>query len=124
MRGGKRLLRDMFKDNIMAQILVLYPNPPDIKAFDEHYFGLHTKLACRIPGLKRFEINHGAISSPQGPSPYHLIAQLNFGSMADLQAALASEESRIATADLVNFAPEGRRAYIFDTRVIPAEGQK
>src|SRR5438270_13917710 len=98
----------------MAQILILYPNPPDLKSFDQHYFGPHVALAKKIPGLRRLEASRGLISSPQGPSPYHLIVQLNFDSMEALHAALASEESRLASQDLVNFAPEGRRSFIFD----------
>jgi len=108
----------------MAQILVLYPHPPDVKAFETHYFGRHIELARQIPGLRRFEVTNGEITSPQGPSPYHLIAQLNFDSMDALRAALTSEESKVATADLVNFAPEGRRVFVFDTRIIPSAGAK
>ena len=102
----------------MAQILVLYPHPPDPEAFDRHYFESHAKLARRIPGLRRLEVSRGTIISPQGPSPYHLIVQLNFDSLAALDAGLASPESRLASEDLVNFATEGRRPFIFDTQIL------
>jgi uncharacterized protein (TIGR02118 family) len=72
----------------------------------------------KIPGLTRFEVSRGVISSPTGPSPYHLIAQLNFNTIDDLRAGLASEQSKIATEDLVNFAPEGRRVFLFDSQII------
>ena len=99
----------------MAQILVLYPNPPDIGAFEQHYFNVHAPLALKIPGLRRLEVSMGSINSPQGPSPWHLVAQLNFDSVAAIHDALGSEESRKASADLANFAPEGRRSFVFDT---------
>jgi uncharacterized protein (TIGR02118 family) len=107
----------------MAQILVLYPTPPDLKRFDDYYFNVHVPLACRIPGLRSLRVSHGAINSPQGASPYHLIAQLQFDSMGGLQAALQTEESRVATADLANFAPEDRRAFVFDTQILGPGGK-
>jgi uncharacterized protein (TIGR02118 family) len=102
----------------MAQILVLYPTPPDPRKFDDHYFGVHSGLACRLPGLRSLRVSRGPITSPQGSSPYHLIAQLQFDSRAALDAALQSDESRRATADLATFAPHDRRSFIFDTQVL------
>ncbi len=99
----------------MAQVLVLYPHPSDPAAFDRHYFDVHSKLALKIPQLQGLRVSRGPITSPQGACPYHLIAQLSFGSFDELERGLGSEESRIATEDLKNFAPDDRQVYLFDT---------
>ena len=99
----------------MAQILVLYQHPADPEAFDKHYFGVHAELTRKIPELRAFVVNRGAVSTPQGEGPYHLVAQLNFDTIEALHRALESPESQAAVADLANFAPEDTRVYIFDS---------
>lgn len=98
----------------MAQILVLYPHPADPEAFDKHYFGPHADLTRKIPGLRSFVVNRGAVSTPQGEGPYHLVAQLNFDSIEALHQAMETPESQAAVADLANFAPEDTQVFIFD----------
>jgi len=49
------------------------------------------------------------------PSP-HLIAELSFDSMADLQAALSSAEGQAAAGDLSNFAQAGVTLIVFETK--------
>ena len=45
----------------------------------------------------------------------HLVAELNFDSMADLDSALASPEGKATAADLVNFAQAGATLLAFET---------
>ena len=45
----------------------------------------------------------------------HLVAELNFDSMVDIDAALASPEGQAAAADLVNFADGGASIFVFET---------
>ena len=60
----------------MAVLMVLYNKPADPAAFDKHYFEKHIPLAKKIPGLRRYEVNQGPVATPEGPSPYHLVALL------------------------------------------------
>lgn len=99
----------------MAQILVLYPHPKNPAKFDRYYFEVHVPLAKKIPGLRRFETSRGPISGPGGPSPFHLVAILEFDSMAAIHRALETPESRAATDDLKNFAPEGVQIHLYDS---------
>ena len=58
----------------------------------------------------------GPVGSPQGESPYHLVATLSFASMEALQAAMASPEGQKTAADLANFADGGAEILIINPR--------
>ena len=102
----------------MAKVLALYKRPASIEAFDKYYFANHVPIAKKIAGLKRYEISSGPVGTPQGPSPYHLVAILSFDSMAAVQQALASPEGQATAADLANFAQAGVDLLICDTKDI------
>ncbi len=100
----------------MAQLLALYHQPADLAAFDRYYFGTHVPIAKKIPGLKSYVVNNGPVNVIAGsPAPY-LIAELSFDTMADLQAALASDEGKAAASDLSNFAQAGVTLIVFETK--------
>jgi uncharacterized protein (TIGR02118 family) len=50
-----------------------------------------------------------------GTAP-HLVAELEFDTMADLQAGMASPEGQAAAADLQNFAPDPT-VLVYETRL-------
>jgi uncharacterized protein (TIGR02118 family) len=84
----------------MAQLVVLYKTPKDAVAFDRHYFETHVPLAKKIPGLRKYEVSHGPVVTPAGPSGIHLVATLNFDDMEAIQKAFASAEGQAAGADV------------------------
>jgi len=98
----------------MASIVVLYNHPADPAAFDAYYTETHVPIAKKIPGLLSYEISKGGVVTPEGASPYHMVATLKFATMADIQAAFASPEGQAASADLANFATGGAALLIFD----------
>ena len=100
----------------MVKLLVLYHNPADAAAFDNHYAQVHIPLGRKIPGVQSFTVNADAVTSPAGESPYHLVAELTFNSAEELQAALASPEGQEAVADLANFAQAGVTILTFPVR--------
>lgn len=100
----------------MAKLLVMYNQPADPAAFDEHYTSTHTPLAKKLPGLRDFKVSKEQINTPEGQAPYHRIAELTFDSMADLQAAVSSPEGEAAVADFANFAGAGVTVMMYDTQ--------
>lgn len=100
----------------MAKLVALYKKPADATAFDSYYFSTHVPLAKKVPGLRRYEVSTGPVSTPQGDSSYHLAAILTFDSMAVVQQALNSPEGRAAAGDLANFAQAGVELLIFESR--------
>ena len=102
----------------MAKLLALYRKPEDPAAFEGYYFGTHVPIAKRVPGLRSYEVSHGGIASPQNESPYHMVAILDFESLAAIGQALASPEGQATAADLANFASAGVDLLVFETREV------
>jgi uncharacterized protein (TIGR02118 family) len=100
----------------MARILVLYNQPADPAAFDRYYSEIHIPLARKIPGLRSYVVSSGGVGLIAGGQPTHLVAELEFDSMADLQAAMASSEGQATAADVANFAEAGVTILAFDTK--------
>jgi uncharacterized protein (TIGR02118 family) len=99
----------------MAKLLALYRTPKDRAAFDSYYHATHIPIAKNVPGLRKYDISQGIVATPAGPSGYHLVATLQFDSVADIQSALASAQGQATAADLGNFADGGVDLLIFDT---------
>ena len=100
-----------------AKLLALYNQPADPAAFDAHYHSKHTPLAKKLPRLRSFTVSSGGVRTPEGgASPFHLVAELTFASMPDLQAALASSEFAAAAEDLGRFASAGVTVVMYETR--------
>ncbi len=102
----------------MAQVIALYKKPADAAVFDAYYHGTHVPLAKTLPGLRGYRISSGPIATPAGEAPLHLVALLQFDSMAAIQAALGSPQGVATAADLANFAQAGVDLLMFDTREV------
>ena len=95
-----------------VKLVVLYTQPDNPGAFDEHYLGTHGPLVAQIPGLLRWE---GArlVGSPDGGDlAYHRMAELWFADQAALDDALGSDEGRATASDYGRIAPAGSRMFI------------
>ena len=102
----------------MAKLVAMYRKPADAAAFDAHYFSTHVPKAKKVPGLRRYEVSTGPVASPAGESAYHLIAMLEFDSLAAIQAGLGSPEGQATAADLANFAQAGVELLMFETKEV------
>ena len=91
------------------------PTPADPTAFDKYYFETHVPIARKIPGVRRYQVSRGAVITPGGPSPFHLIATLTFDSVADIQNAFASPQGQAAVADVQKFATGGVEMNFFES---------
>lgn len=102
----------------MAQLVALYKKPANAAAFDDYYYSTHVPKAKKVPGLRRYQVSSGPVATPQGESPYHLVALLEFDSLAAIQAGLTSPEGQATGADLANFAQAGVDLLMFDTKAV------
>jgi uncharacterized protein (TIGR02118 family) len=96
----------------------MYKTPKDTAAFDKHYFEKHVPIAKKIPGLRKYEVNEGPVSTPAGPAGIHLVAILHFDDLASIQKAFASAEGQAAGADVQTFATGGADMILFETREV------
>src|ERR1044071_4251823 len=100
----------------MAKLVALYKKPVDAAVFDAYYFGTHVPIAKKVPGLRRYEVSAGPVTTAQGDSPYHLAAILSFDSAEALQGALGSSEGQATAGDLANFAQAGVDLLLFESK--------
>jgi uncharacterized protein (TIGR02118 family) len=96
----------------MVRFLVLYNMPEDPAEFDRHYREAHIPLAKKLPGLRRYTISRD-MALVRGEA-FYMIAELDFGDRAALQAAFESPEGQAAAEDVPKFATGGSHSMIFD----------
>jgi uncharacterized protein (TIGR02118 family) len=99
-----------------ARLLVLYNQPTDPAAFNSYYFGTHVPIASKLPGLLRNTVSEGPINAMTPGASYHLIAELEFESLAAIQTALGSPEGRATAADVGNFATGGATILMYEAQ--------
>jgi uncharacterized protein (TIGR02118 family) len=80
-----------------ARFVAVYETPADPGAFDRHYQEVHVPLAQRLPGLRRYTLSRDVI--PLRGEPYYLVAELDWDTLQELQAAFASAEGVATAAD-------------------------
>ena len=74
-----------------VKLVVMYPRPKDIDAFEKAYQDEHVPMAMeKLKGVTKF-VATKVIGAPQGTPPFHRIAELHFASMESLQACAASQ---------------------------------
>ena len=92
-----------------VKVLVLYPTPKDVQAFDRAYTQDHAPMVTpkMFKGLTTF-VASKVLGTPDGsPPPYHRIAELHFPSMDALKAAAASPSAQQVIAHAVSISTGG-----------------
>jgi uncharacterized protein (TIGR02118 family) len=74
-----------------VKLVVMYPRPKDIDAFETLYQTEHVPMAVNKLAGKTRLVATKVNASPQGTPPFYRIAEVHFPSMAALQACAASE---------------------------------
>jgi len=95
-----------------VKLVVLYTQPADAAAFDEHYLGVHMPLVDKLPGLQRTETATVAAALDGGEQTYYRITELYFADEAGMQAAFGSAEGAATAADYGQIAPPGSRMFV------------
>lgn len=102
-----------------AQMVVVYKTPSDVDAFDRHYFGVHVALAKKLPGLRKYEVSAGPITTLGSAADTHFVAVLHFDSLAAIRSAFASPEGQACAADRRKLATdEGIQTFLFDSKEV------
>ena len=95
-----------------VKLVVLYTQPDDAEAFDEHYLAVHGPLVEAVPGLVRWEAARFSAAADGSELTFHRMAELYFEDMESLQQALGTDESHATAQDYGRIAPPGSRMLI------------
>ena len=90
-----------------AKLIVIYPQPKDVAAFEKVYANEHVPLAVAKLERKTKIVATKVIASPQGAPPFHRIAEVYFNSLADLQAAASTPGGQEVIASAVSISSGG-----------------
>ncbi|MBS4214424.1 EthD family reductase [Neobacillus rhizophilus] len=82
----------------MAKMIIMYEQPIDKEAFDQHYFNVHVPLGKKIPNILRESVRY-VLQTQNTDLNLYLITELEFESVDTLTQALASPEAKAAEED-------------------------
>lgn len=97
-----------------AKLVVLYPAPTDVKAFEQAYTRDHAPMVTsqNFPGITRF-VASKVVGTPDGsPARFHRIAELHFPSMDALKAAASSAGAQQAVAHAISISSGGAPTFL------------
>jgi uncharacterized protein (TIGR02118 family) len=91
-----------------VKLVVLYPTPTDIEAFDRAYEEEHAPMVNeKITHVTRWTATK-VVGTPTGDEPpFHTVAELYFPSVEALQEALSSEGGQETVAHAVSISTGG-----------------
>jgi uncharacterized protein (TIGR02118 family) len=90
-----------------VKLVVIYPRPKDVDAFEKIYQNEHVPLAVAKLGGKTKIVATKILGSPQGVPPFYRVAEVHFPSMKALEACAASDGGKEALAHAVKISTGG-----------------
>ena len=90
-----------------AKLIVAYPQPTDIEAFEKVYQEEYVPLAIRkLQGMTKI-VATKIKAFPQGAPPFHRVAEVHFPSMQALQHCANSEGGKATLANAAKISSGG-----------------
>ena len=109
-----------------VKLVVIYPHPKNVDAFENIYQSEHVPLAVAKLGGKTKMVATKILGSPQGVPPFYRVAEVYFPSMQALEACAASEGGKEVLANAVKIS-SGGAPHLFGGRrrglCIPADSK-
>jgi uncharacterized protein (TIGR02118 family) len=92
---------------MMMKLTVLYGQPTNVEAFEEHYRNTHLPAVAKLTGVARLELTK-FVAGPDGGKPgFYRMAELYFQDQAQMGQTMGSPGGKAAVADIPNFATGG-----------------
>jgi uncharacterized protein (TIGR02118 family) len=95
-----------------VKLVVLFAQPGDPAAFDEHYASTHLPLTAKVPGLQRTETGKVKAAIDGGEQTYYRVTELYFADQGAMRAGFGSDEGKAMAADYQQIAPPGSRMFL------------
>lgn|SRR5487761_420772 len=90
-----------------AKLIVIYPRPKDVKAFEQVYQTEHVPMAVEKLAGKTKIVASKVVGSPQGTPAIYRIVEVHFPSMQVLQECAASEGAKRTLAHAASISSGG-----------------
>ena len=97
-----------------VKLTVIYDNPTDPDAFEEHYASEHAGLGARVPDVLRVETAKVFPKEDGSPTPAYRTADLYFADYDTACAALASPEGAALLSDARTLGSAGVKFLLSD----------
>jgi uncharacterized protein (TIGR02118 family) len=97
-----------------AKVIVLYPSPPDVSAFERAYTQDHVPMvtAQNFKGLQKFVASRVVGTADGTATPFYRLAELHFPSMQALQAAASSVSAQQVVAHAISISSGGKPIFL------------
>jgi uncharacterized protein (TIGR02118 family) len=95
-----------------VKLMVIYPRPKDVEAFETAYSRDHVPMAVEKLGGKTKIVASKVADSPQGEPPFHRIAEIHFPTIEALQACAASDGGKQTIANAVAISSGGAPIFL------------
>ncbi len=92
-----------------AKVVVMYPYPKDVNAFERAYVQEHVPMVTTqaFPGMTKF-VATKVLGTPDGSSPpFYRLAELHFPSVEAFKAAIGSAAAQQVVAHAVSISTGG-----------------
>ena len=90
-----------------VKLVVMYPPPTDVQAFETVYKNEHVPLAVKKLTGKTKIVATRVLGSPNGEPAFHRMAEIHFPSIEDLEACAASEGGKQTLANAAAISSGG-----------------
>jgi len=91
----------------VAKLIVIYPRPKDVEAFEKIYLAEHVPMAVEKLAGKTKIVATKITASPQGDPPFHRIAEIYFPSRSALEACAATLGAQETLANAAKISTGG-----------------
>ena len=97
-----------------VKVIVLYPSPPDVNAFERAYTQDHVPMVTdqNFKGIQRFVASRVVGTADGTAPPFYRLAELHFSSMEALQAAAGSPSAQKVVAHAISISSGGKPVFL------------
>ena len=94
-----------------VKLVVIYPRPTDVEAFEAVYNRDHVPMAVAKLAGKTKIVATRVLGSPAGEPPFHRIAEVYFPSMEALEQCAASEGGKLTIGNAVSISSGAHQSF-------------
>ena len=103
--------------DMTVKLTIVYNNPTDPAAFEQHYSTEHMTIASKLPDVQRVETAKVFPKEDGSPTPAYRTADLYFADYDTACAALATPEGQAVIGDIFHLSTGGVSLLLSDIEI-------